>query len=1553
MNNDINDQYILRVLSSKEKIIYTNLLKVLEFKQIDISNKILIDYIRNNSLTNIYITTEILDEIIKSCLRIQNNTSVGQIKANNIEDHTTPVLTSIIDNERSPVPTRELREEYIYIKGVSGSAGMFTNSFILNKKFNNVESIELLHGYVNDSRSPSGITNTVGENQGIIESNTTVGGSIGCIPFIWVDIMEPSAPVYSHYANYSVQEIAKSCETVTIIKLGVSGGVTLAEGSYVIQENTNASGTVKTSVIDGDEIIITEYADIAEHPIDFNGTDKIFYTSTVTPTSIKYMRFDLANNITSNSTDVILKQVVSGATGKLQTKMTNENVMIIKDITGIFVDNEDIVYIPTIMTNGVSNVVFSVPTIKMISGDIISQGTTVSGVVRVSAIGSSLDVNVSNGVFNNTDKLIHTSYVTPRSISGVIFNLNKDIVINSGDVVSQGDASGIVYSSSTNSTLDVKVVSGIFNDSSGIQYTSTVSPTSIDNIHFNIPSGITVNDGDNVSQQSTNATATVKTSMVNDTVLEIDNIVGTFDATSEMTYSSTIEPISISAVTLQLFSDITCNIGDKIVQGPRSEEEQKTGFVSAYALGNIINSAYKSKLVNINVDDGIFTYNDEFTYYYSIVPTNFSGVTISLTNNIVVNSGDYVTQSDDFGTVNASGIVNLSSSGEKLSLNVSGVTFNTVNDIIYTSTVELSSSGITGTILELSNNIRVNNGDVVTQSDGSGTVQISNTEKILTLDVDEGYFNDSSVLTYTSNIDLTSSGITKTHISLSENIIVKGGDVISQGDASGTVHIDCSGNISTLIVDVDNGYFNKTDKIIYTSDVGISGISEAGTITELQLDNNIILISGDRVYQNSGSGTVNIDSSGIDLIVTMDSGSFDINNPLAYTSSISPSDILKLTFELDNNIRVNNGDVVSQEDGGVGIINNSSTGTEISINVSGGIFNDISGLTYTSTITPSKISGLTFDLDNEIIINIGDVVTQNEVIVGTAKINSSGSTLNINVSGGTFNNVSGITYTSTAYPDYIKDVSLQTQLGTTLSEGDVLIQTITGATGTVHTTIDNASTVRINVSGGVFDATNEINFISTVTPVSISSVIYTLPTSISVNKDDVISQINSNATGKITQTNNDNWIQCEVETGIFNPNDILTYTSTITPADISDMTILLANDIKVVSGDKVSQGNSSLGTVSTITNNELKINVTNGSFNSSDTMTYTSDVVPTAITDMTFDLTDAITVNATGMSGLKVGDSVEQASTGATGTVKTAMINGQSFDINVVSGTFNPNEDITYISEIMPTLIENTTLVLQENISISGGVIIYDSVNGISGTVTSDQSGTSLEIHVASGYFNGTNNFYYEGSVGPNSISGITWNLPSNIVLNKGDSVTQNNALGSAETNIDGNELSIDVTNGTFDATNTLTYIYTITPSGILSTTGGVEQTCTTFNASYEEKYGRKGVTFKNCVPYGSFFVELKHYNAIRTDNNDSLPDNMVYIVDKPGNYIKKFNNLISLDKLKINIRNIVGTTLWGSDNCSGSSSNEYNRSNLLRWEFVFKVKYYINVLENTFTLQN
>ena len=401
------------------------------------------------------------------------------------------------------------------------------------------------------------------------------------------------------------------------------------------------------------------------------------------------------------------------------------------------------------------------------------------------------------------------------------------------------------------------------------------------------------------------------------------------------------------------------------------------------------------------------------------------------------------------------------------------------------------------------------------------------------------------------------------------------------------------------------------------------------------------------------------------------------------------------------------------------------------------------------------------------------------------------------------------------------------------------------------------------------------------------------------------------------------------------------------------MTVLLANDIKVVSTDEVSQGNS-LGTVSTITNNELKINVTSGSFNSSDTMAYTSNVVPTAITDMTFDLTDSITVNATGMSGLKVGDSVEQASTGATGTVKTAMINGQSFDINVVSGTFNPSDDITYISEIMPTLIEYTTLVLNENISISGGVIIYDSVNGISGTVTSDQSGSLLEINVASGYFNGTNNFYYEGSVGPNSISGITWNLPSNIVLNKGDSVTQNNALGIAETNINGNELAIEVQSGTFDGTSVITYMYTITPSGITGVTGGEDVTCSTYNASYDEKYGRKGETFENCAPYGSFFVELKHNNAIRTDLNSSSPENIVYLIDKPGNYIKKFNNLISLDKLKINIRNIVGKTLWGSDNCSNSnSSNTHNRNNLLRWEFVFKVRYYMNVLDNTFTLQN
>ena len=283
--NNIDDEYISRVLNKKEQLIYNNLLKVLRLKQVDIEPNVLINYIRSHSLTDIYITSEILDRIIQNCLEIQNdtnnntttmanivpNTSIdipenipGNIQDNqmnqdnqqkkkekeasynllenkpmNLGENDIKVLESIIKNTKSKVTQRELREELIYIKGISGDNGKFTNTFLLNKRYNNVESIELISGYVlddirqsisGDAWSGTGAGNEgfdqgsfnphnggmLGQpGQGILFETTTgmgsQGGSIGYVPFIWIDIKEPVTHVYSHYANYSVTESTGNC----------------------------------------------------------------------------------------------------------------------------------------------------------------------------------------------------------------------------------------------------------------------------------------------------------------------------------------------------------------------------------------------------------------------------------------------------------------------------------------------------------------------------------------------------------------------------------------------------------------------------------------------------------------------------------------------------------------------------------------------------------------------------------------------------------------------------------------------------------------------------------------------------------------------------------------------------------------------------------------------------------------------------------------------------------------------------------------------------------------------------------------------------------------------------------------------------------------------------------------------------------------------------------------------------------------------------------------------------------------------------------------------
>ena len=216
--NNIDDPYVMRVLNDKEHKIYKNLLKILEIRRVEISNDIIINYIRSHDVTNIYITNEIIEQIIENCLSIQNSKYIEKKEdVVDLGENTKKVIDTILENEISVVPKRELREELIYIKGISGNSGNFTNTFLLNKTFNNVESIELLSGYVNDSRDPSGI-DELNESGILNEPGNVVGGSIGPIPFIWIDIEEPSTNVYSHYANYTVQERSATGECC-----GISG----------------------------------------------------------------------------------------------------------------------------------------------------------------------------------------------------------------------------------------------------------------------------------------------------------------------------------------------------------------------------------------------------------------------------------------------------------------------------------------------------------------------------------------------------------------------------------------------------------------------------------------------------------------------------------------------------------------------------------------------------------------------------------------------------------------------------------------------------------------------------------------------------------------------------------------------------------------------------------------------------------------------------------------------------------------------------------------------------------------------------------------------------------------------------------------------------------------------------------------------------------------------------------------------------------------------------------------------------------------------------------
>jgi len=121
-------------------------------------------------------------------------------------------------------------------------------------------------------------------------------------------------------------------------------------------------------------------------------------------------------------------------------------------------------------------------------------------------------------------------------------------------------------------------------------------------------------------------------------------------------------------------------------------------------------------------------------------------------------------------------------------------------------------------------------------------------------------------------------------------------------------------------------------------------------------------------------------------------------------------------------------------------------------------------------------------------------------------------------------------------------------------------------------------------------------------------------------------------------------------------------------------------------------------------------------------------------------------------------------------------------------------------------------------------------------------------------------------------------------------------------------------------------------------------------------KCGVTGQSFQDCSPGGTFLVSLKQISSVAIDlptiSGVNAATNMVYIVDK-GEYEKKFNQLISMNKLKLNLKNINGRMLWGCDACNSLGNESNSLHNLLRWEFIFKIKYYVNVLENNFLLQN
>ena len=244
----MNSNNYANILDIKETAILQNLKRILRMKQIDISEVVLVNYIRNNHMPG-FIGVEQINKMIQECVSIENNNNKVKdnelpiqqeviedsiINTNDVdeknEEAPQTIAKSIISNIQSSIPKRELREELIYLKGISGVS--FTNTFILNKTYNNVESLELMNGYINDDRAT--VETNVWEGTGDPDNESvsgikksTIVGSIGPIPFLWLDIVEPTIRNYSHYVNYTQAAIAApascGCGLSSCHKCGVTG----------------------------------------------------------------------------------------------------------------------------------------------------------------------------------------------------------------------------------------------------------------------------------------------------------------------------------------------------------------------------------------------------------------------------------------------------------------------------------------------------------------------------------------------------------------------------------------------------------------------------------------------------------------------------------------------------------------------------------------------------------------------------------------------------------------------------------------------------------------------------------------------------------------------------------------------------------------------------------------------------------------------------------------------------------------------------------------------------------------------------------------------------------------------------------------------------------------------------------------------------------------------------------------------------------------------------------------------------------------------------------